>query len=287
MFRRRAILATLCTSLFAIALAPGTPAGAAVSNGGKWWRSPAETTGLTAAQVAQVCPRDGVTRCSGSIGARVFTDWIWASDAQVLELMGSYEPAILTADPPSVGGEAYFGSAMGFVEALGETLSVSGYGFFSAYSVGWTSGIDEAGLPISGNSSWGWWPPSGGFDLSGAVDEPQSWRGVWLWRPGTDDLTKPVITPTVTGTLGSNGWYISDVSVSWGVADPDSEVTSQVGCHEVTVTSDTAGTTFTCEATSGGGTSTASVIVQRDTTPRPSAARRLRPSSRSTSWALG
>jgi hypothetical protein len=267
MFRRRAILATLCTSLFVVALATGTPAGAALPDDGKRWRSPADTTGLTAAQVAQVCPRDAVTRCSGSIGPRDFTGWIWASKAQVLELMGHYEPAILTADPPAVGGEAYFGSAMTFVDDLGETLSVSGYGFFAAYSVGWTSSTDDAGLPISGNSSWGWWPPSGGFDLSSTPDEPQSWRGVWLWRPSTDDLTAPVITPTVTGTLGSNGWYVSDVSVSWSVQDPDSEVTSQVGCDAATVTADTAATTFTCEATSGGGTSTKSVVVQRDTTP--------------------
>jgi RTX calcium-binding nonapeptide repeat (4 copies) len=267
MSARRAVLATLCTSLFVVALVGVAPAGAALPNDGKRWRSPADTTGLTAAQVAEVCPRDGVTRCAGSIGARNLTGWIWASAAQVRDLMGHYEPAILTAEPPAVGGEAYFGSAMTFVEDLRSTLSVSGYGFFAAYTVGWTSSTDEAGLPIFGSASWGWWPPSGGFSLSAAADEPLYWRGVWLWRPATDDLTPPVITPTVTGTRGSNGWYVSDVSVTWTVHDPDSPVTSQVGCDPATVTSDTAGTTFTCQATSGGGTATVSTVVGRDTTP--------------------
>jgi hypothetical protein len=30
----------------------------------------------------------------------------------------------------------------------------------------------------------------------------------------TADSTPPIITPTVVGTLGSDGWYTSDVSVS-------------------------------------------------------------------------
>ena len=37
------------------------------------------------------------------------------------------------------------------------------------------------------------------------------------------------ITPSVTGTLGNNGWYRSDVSVSWSVTDAESEITSTQG----------------------------------------------------------
>jgi Ca2+-binding RTX toxin-like protein len=106
----------------------------------------------------------------------------------------------------------------------------------------------------------------GSFDTWTADDGPSSWRGVWLWRPSTDDLTPPVITPTVSGTLGSNGWYVSDASVSWAVDDPDTPVSSTSGCDAATVTADTAGTTFTCQATSGGGTASVSVVVKRDTT---------------------
>ena len=78
------------------------------------------------------------------------------------------------------------------------------------------------------------------------------------------DTTPPAITPTVTG-LQSGGWYTSNVTVSWAVADPESAFTS-TGCATQTVTSDTTGTTFTCSATSEGGTSTQSVTIKRDTT---------------------
>ena len=81
------------------------------------------------------------------------------------------------------------------------------------------------------------------------------------------DTTPPVITSSVTGTLGANGWYTSNVTVSWTVSDPESTVTSTSGCGTSTVTADTAGVTFTCTATSAGGTSSKSVTVKRDATP--------------------
>lgn len=80
------------------------------------------------------------------------------------------------------------------------------------------------------------------------------------------DTTPPGITPAVTGTLGNNGWYRSDISISWTVTDAESTVSGQSGCDTQTVTTDTNGVTFTCSATSGGGTTTESVTVKRDTT---------------------
>ena len=82
----------------------------------------------------------------------------------------------------------------------------------------------------------------------------------------TCDTTPPVITPTVTGTLGNGGWYTSDVSVSWSVTDPESTITSQTGCTTTNVTADTASVTFTCSATSSGGSNSQSVTVKRDAT---------------------
>ncbi|HEU0306371.1 MAG TPA: PxKF domain-containing protein, partial [Lysobacter sp.] len=81
----------------------------------------------------------------------------------------------------------------------------------------------------------------------------------------TVDATPPAVTPSVTGTLGSNGWYVGDVQVSWQVADPDSGVTT-TGCNTVVLTSDTPGAGFTCTATSAGGTTARTVTVKRDTT---------------------
>lgn len=79
------------------------------------------------------------------------------------------------------------------------------------------------------------------------------------------DATPPSITANVAGTLGTNGWYTSDVTVSWTVVDPESAITSPA-CTSSSVTSDTNGATFTCSATSAGGTATQSVTVKRDAT---------------------
>ena len=78
------------------------------------------------------------------------------------------------------------------------------------------------------------------------------------------DSTPPVITSSVSGTLGGDGWYTSDVTVAWNVTDEESAFTES-GCGAQTVTSDTSGTTFTCAATSAGGPSAASVTIKRDT----------------------
>ena len=80
------------------------------------------------------------------------------------------------------------------------------------------------------------------------------------------DTTAPIITPNVVGTLGNNGWYVSDVSLSWSVVDNESAISSQSGCDPVTVNADTAGDTFTCSATSTGGTASQSVTIKRDAT---------------------
>jgi sugar lactone lactonase YvrE len=80
------------------------------------------------------------------------------------------------------------------------------------------------------------------------------------------DRSAPVVTPVVSGTLGNNGWYRSDVQVSWTTSDPNASITSTEGCTTSLVTVDTTGQTFTCTATSAGGSTTASVTVLRDTT---------------------
>jgi len=81
------------------------------------------------------------------------------------------------------------------------------------------------------------------------------------------DSTPPVVTPNVTGSMGQNGWYTSNVLISWTVIDPETPVSSTSGCDSVTVNNNTAGTTFTCTATSSGGTTSKSVTVKRDATP--------------------
>jgi len=84
------------------------------------------------------------------------------------------------------------------------------------------------------------------------------------WKTFTD-ATPPVVVPELSGPLGQNDWYVGDVTVSWGVSDPESTFTTS-GCETTIVHTDTAGTTFICSATSLGGETTASVTVKRDTT---------------------
>ena len=81
------------------------------------------------------------------------------------------------------------------------------------------------------------------------------------------DSTPPVIQATVKGTQGNNGWYTGNVNLTWSVSDPDSAITSTSGCNNVSVTTDTSGKTYTCQAGSKGGNSSKSITIKRDATP--------------------
>jgi hypothetical protein len=105
------------------------------------------------------------------------------------------------------------------------------------------------------------------FDTNTTINESPATVTINFSVAGApSDTTPPVITPTISGTLGNNGWYTSDVTVSWSVTDAQSAVSSSSGCGSTTISTDTAGTTLTCSATSAGGTSTDSVTIKRDAT---------------------
>ena len=78
-------------------------------------------------------------------------------------------------------------------------------------------------------------------------------------------ITPPTITPTITGTLGNNGWYTSDFTLSWTINDNGSPVITSSGCTPTTYTSDSAGGA-TCSATNAGGTTKQFVSTKRDAT---------------------
>jgi hypothetical protein len=63
----------------------------------------------------------------------------------------------------------------------------------------------------------------------------------------SSSIAPPSITLHVSGLAGDNGWYRSDVSVSWTVSD-STGISSSSGCEPQTLTSDTPGTTLTCSA---------------------------------------
>src|SRR5919108_656809 len=101
---------------------------------------------------------------------------------------------------------------------------------------------------------------------------PASWLSIT-----SPTLPKTITGPTTfalraqppanaTGTLGNNGWYTSNVSLTWTVNDPESTVTSTSGCGPTSITTDQAATTYTCSATSTGGAASNSVTIKRDAT---------------------
>jgi hypothetical protein len=122
------------------------------------------------------------------------------------------------------------------------------------------------------------------FDASGA--DPFFVETHFLGRVRSVEAapgTAPVITPNVTGLLGNNGWYVGDVELDWTVSDEQSAVASSTGCDTVNVASDTAGATYTCSATSAGGTGSATVTLRRDATP-PTATATAGPKANSYGW---
>jgi hypothetical protein len=82
------------------------------------------------------------------------------------------------------------------------------------------------------------------------------------------DTSAPVITKTVTGTLGQNGWYTSDVTLDWTVTENESPETLDLnGCSDVTVSADQAATNYSCSASSeGGNAAEQTVSIKRDGT---------------------
>ena len=263
---------TLAAALFIVSFA-SMGVGSALANvedtHGREWRQLYTTTGLSWEQIDSVCPRDGVTPCSGTVGGKDLGGWVWGTDAQVLELLTEYAPELATANPPYLSGPAYFGRGAAFLNVMRWTQTQHSNYHFTEWTGGWTASTDASGTPIGGGASFSHPIFNGqiGIAPTGTVTEVNPYRGVFLWRTSGLDYSPPVITPKLAGTLGNNGWYVSDVSVTWAVADPESPIDSLQGCGPATVTVDRSGRTFTCTATSFGGTGTASTVVKRDLTP--------------------
>ena len=85
----------------------------------------------------------------------------------------------------------------------------------------------------------------------------------------SSSITPPSITLNVSGQAGDNGWYQSNVTVSWNVSDPTG-ISSSSGCEPRTLTSDTDGTTLTCSASNNARpplSNSVSVTIKIDRTP--------------------
>jgi hypothetical protein len=80
------------------------------------------------------------------------------------------------------------------------------------------------------------------------------------------DETPPVIDYDLDPAApdGSNGWYKSDVTLTWSVTDPESAAV-KTGCVDQNITADQAEQTYSCSATSDGGSAgPVEVKIKRD-----------------------
>jgi len=80
------------------------------------------------------------------------------------------------------------------------------------------------------------------------------------------DSTAPVIDYTLDPASpdGDNDWYKSSVTLTWNVTDPESAVT-KTGCNDQNITTDQVATTYSCSATSAGGSAgPVNVSIKRD-----------------------
>jgi hypothetical protein len=84
-------------------------------------------------------------------------------------------------------------------------------------------------------------------------------------NPDVPHAASASISPVITGTLGANGWYVTNVTVNWIVQPLP---LSSSGCDARTFVTDTLGTRLTCSATFPGSVEiTVTITVKRDATP--------------------
>lgn len=84
------------------------------------------------------------------------------------------------------------------------------------------------------------------------------------------DPTPPVITSVLAPTApdGTNGWYRSNVTLTWTVSEPESPNSLvRTGCADQFIVVDQLATTYPCSASSAGGSTTGTpVTIKRDAT---------------------
>lgn len=108
--------------------------------------------------------------------------------------------------------------------------------------------------------------PAGGGTYNNTVSIP-----IVVEQPEAPaDTTAPQIGYTLSPATpdGDNGWYTSDVVVDWTVTESESpESLTTTGCDDVTISLDQLATTYTCEASSDGGTASLTTeAIKRDAT---------------------
>lgn len=177
-----ACTARACALLCAVSIASTTLAADFDDGNNRLWRQVKDTTGLTWDQVASVCSIDGETPCSGAVGGKDLTGWVWATQDQVRDLMAIFAPDI--AELNQVSGPAYTLPGFGFLSTFLPT-----YAFYIESAnyesvTGWTSTLASPTSARMGHASVSWPAFNGTFSVAATADPAtaSSQRGVWLWK---------------------------------------------------------------------------------------------------------
>ncbi|MCE2883779.1 MAG: hypothetical protein LW806_02620 [Planctomycetaceae bacterium] len=198
------------------ALVPGIAADAAqvafIDAQGRSWRQVTETIGSSWQAIAQRCPVDGVSPCTGTLGGQDLAGWVWATDEQVAGLFEEFMPGISEAGSLSGGNCVLPG--LGFLSTFDPTYA--GYTTFGAsfYISGWSATTTRGNAAIAPEVAAGYQPHHGSFNLlaQASVTSASAYRGAWLFKPpmcpsdldangdvGAGDLA------TLLGSWGTNG----------------------------------------------------------------------------------
>lgn len=190
---------------------------------------------------------------SGSTGFFLSNGTLRATDASGNVLWSFAGDGSLDTAPIVVNGDVYVGSSTGMLYAVDPG---SGTVLWSTNVGASITGPDEQNATLTTGLGAG----------EGHLLVPAG-STLTAYVPGPIDTTAPVISSSVTGPQGTNGWYTGPVTVSWSVSDPESGISSSSGCGATTLAGDTGGTTLTCSATNGAGlTSSSSVPIKLDAT---------------------
>jgi hypothetical protein len=165
----------------------------------KDWRQVTASFNMSWDQIAALCPTDGVTSCQGSLAG-----WTWATDAQLLEMMASVQPALLTTRFVSQPfGPTLVNTFQPTFVRTNNCTYCNDPGFASVS--GFTATKDPSGVPYVGLS-----------DSNGGMGVVATWgaTGAWLFQntgPGAvaNDDVGSVASPSggnaVVNVL-SNDW---------------------------------------------------------------------------------
>lgn len=148
---------------------------------GREWRQVVQTVSVSWNAAAAVCPQDGVTPCDGVASGRDLTGWVWATRAQVREMLVEWAPDL--ADFDSVSGGAYVLPGLSFLDTFAPTFG-SYTTFGASFSLVGIACDASGGLASAPWVMAGYNPNQGAFSVAStvSVSTASQYNGLWMFR---------------------------------------------------------------------------------------------------------